>query len=417
MSETTAIASATKGAPEASPTRGGEDSGWRASLAAVWVPIVVSRLLVWAAGIVAMLARRRSASLDPPGTIAHLDHFWNVVLSPAARWDAVWYLAIAEHGYRAASPDFFPLYPYTVKALAVVTRSAIAAGIVVSLVSLVVALCVLYRLVEIDYGPRVARITVWVISLFPMALFFSAIYTESLFLALTVGAIYAARRERWAIAGLLGGLAAATRNTGLLLLVPLLVLYVRSAEGLPTRRPRPRELRDLAWFLLIPAGLAAYVLGMGISRGTPFAMFNSKAADRGFELFPVTIVKQFEWTIHKIHQLHAAGRTDLIPLGSGIVEIAFLLLAIVATVGVVRRLDRSYAAYVVAALIVLLCEPVIHGDPLTSFPRYIVVLFPLWIWVALAIADRPRLQLALLSTSAVLLAGFTTQFATWRFVA
>ena len=97
---------------------------------------------------------------------------------------------------------------------------------IVSLVAFFVALFLLYRLAELDFGSEVAAATVALIAFCPFAFFFSAIYTESLFLALVVGSIYAARRERWLVAGVVGAFASATRNTGVLVAVPIVLLYL-----------------------------------------------------------------------------------------------------------------------------------------------------------------------------------------------
>jgi hypothetical protein len=81
-----------------------------------------------------------------------------------------------------------------------------------------------------------------------------------------------------------------------------------------------------------------------------------------------------------------------------------------------RRLRPAYVAYTIVTLLVLLCEPDIRTDPLTSFPRYILVLFPLWMWLAVAAHER-RLWRWLLVASAALLVLFSARFATWHFVA
>lgn len=382
---------------------------------AVWAPFLVSRALVWVTGVVAVLVGHQGSVLDPGGVAARLGHVGNIVAAPAVRWDAVWYVTIAQHGY--AEPhlaSFFPLYPLTIRALSVLTRSTAVAGIVISLAACLAALCVVHRLVELDHGPRLASATVWLVALFPMSLFLSAVYTESLFLLFSAGSIYAARRGRWAWAGLLGALAAATRSVGLLLVVPLVIIFLedrRSSEGSGARSWRPG-----AWIALVPAGLLAYVVGLGVSRGTPLAMFDGRLAHRGFVVAPVTVVRQVNWTVDRIHESLAAGHHGFKLLYTGQPEIAFLVLALVGAVGVARRLPRAYAAYVIVALLVLLSEPVLDGQPLTSFPRYVFVLFPLWIWLAMVGSGRRWGRWAL-AASALLLALFTAQFATWHFVA
>src|SRR5207245_11260971 len=106
---------------------------------------------------------------------------------------------------------------------------------------------------------EVARLVVLVTAFAPMAFFLSAVYSESLYLALSVGCFWAARHGRFAIVGALGALAAATRSAGVLLLLPVLVLYLygpredRAPDAVDARglRPRYRLRADALWLLLI----------------------------------------------------------------------------------------------------------------------------------------------------------------------
>src|SRR5207302_5745906 len=127
------------------------------------------------------------------------------------------------------------------------------------------ALALFGRRARLETGrASIARRSVWLLALFPASLFFSAVYTEALFLALSVGAFLAARRGRWWLAGLLGGLAAATRNVGVTLLVPLIILafWGPREDRPPDRpvggwRPRYRPPPELLWLALVPVGCAA----------------------------------------------------------------------------------------------------------------------------------------------------------------
>jgi hypothetical protein len=272
-----------------------------------------------------------------------------------------------------------------------------------------------------------------------MAYFFSAVYTESLFLALSVGCIWQARTGRWMWAGLLGGLAAADRATGITLVVPLILLYlygprVERAPALPLAsrpwlrriQPRYRPGPALAWVLLVPAGLGAYVLGLALSSGNGLAPFGAETA--WFRHFAGPFGGVWDGTVAAwdgLRQLlHGppppvyftpAGGNALWVGGQNLVLFGFLVLGAVALVGTFRRLPVAYGAYCVTALALPLSYPV-APQPLQSLPRYEVVLFPLFMWSAWWLRRRKLLTPAT-AVLAVLLGLFTAEFATWRFVA
>ena len=135
---------------------------------------------------------------DPTGLTTPFGYLANAVVSPLARWDSVWYLTIARDGYAHIRERmaFYPLYPLLMHVLGWVVRSDLVAGVLISLVAFAVALALIQRLVALDFGDEVATTTVLLIAFCPVSFFLSAVYTEPLFLALSVGCIYAARRER-----------------------------------------------------------------------------------------------------------------------------------------------------------------------------------------------------------------------------
>jgi hypothetical protein len=134
-----------------------------------------------------------------------------------ARWDGGWYLDIAKHGYRFVSGKqsnvaFFPFYPYLVREihhLIPLSRDAgwLLVGIVVSNAALLVGLIYFYELVLLDCDRHTAARAVVYLCVFPTTLFLSAVYSESLFLALVISAFYYARTTRWLAAGALAAAA------------------------------------------------------------------------------------------------------------------------------------------------------------------------------------------------------------------
>src|SRR5688500_17283128 len=161
-----------------------------------------------------------------PGWPAPAGGGWSSAVTSWETGDALWYLRIASGGYATddGSGAFFPLYPMLVRVVGELTGGRwLLAAFVVSNVALVAALVLLHRLTALEWSEEVARRAVVLLCVFPTGFFLLAPYTESLFLALALGCLYAARTRRWALAALLGFLAALTRSPGFLLALPLLV--------------------------------------------------------------------------------------------------------------------------------------------------------------------------------------------------
>jgi hypothetical protein len=374
--------------------------------------LLVSRLLVWAAGAGAASLwglSARATIFDPGAVTRPFGTAGNALAAPLARWDSVWYLAIANDGYPADDvrrTAFFPLYPLLLRAANAVIGRPVIAGALVSLACFAVALVVLHRLTALELGAPAARTTVWALALFPGAVFFTAVYSEALYLALSVGCVYAARTGRWAWAGALGALGATTRSAGVLLVVPLAILWLTRADG------GRRRAGDAAWIALVPAGLAGFCAALALGGGDAFAPLH--AQDIWFRHFAGPFAGAWDGTTaawRGVHHLDdPASRAD-------VVLFAFLVAAVPAVVGTVRRLPPAYGAYVLAALALPLSYPV-GPQPLMSLPRFLAVLFPLFMWLGAWLAEGGRRRrAAVLAPSAAGLAIVTAVFATWHWVA
>jgi hypothetical protein len=148
---------------------------------------------------------------------------WQKFAETFAIWDSGWYFDIATRGYffsadGQSSIAFFPLYPLLVKLCAAPFGGSAAAtwiaAIGVSWAAFFGALVALHRLTERLTGTReAARRTVFYIAVFPFSIYFTRVYTEALFLLLTVLAVRAAVDSRWLWAGVFGALATVTGPT------------------------------------------------------------------------------------------------------------------------------------------------------------------------------------------------------------
>jgi Mannosyltransferase (PIG-V) len=402
-----------------------------------WQALWSSRLVVFCGGVLAVLSFGRAPAtegFDPSHLTSPFGYFGNLLAAPFARWDSVWYLSIAHGGYdhQPARTAFFPLYPLITRAIGVAIRSDLIAGVLVSLACFAIALSLVYRLVALELDDETARVTVFLIAFCPMAYFFSAVYSESLYLALSAGCLLQARLGRWAAAGLLGGLAAASRNTGIVLLVPVVLLYLYGpradrppghAAGL---RPRYRITPSLGWAALIPAGLAAYVAWLALRTGNGLEPFHAQQVWYRHFAGPFGgvwdgAVAAWDGLRQLLHgpppplYFDKAGGDPLQVAGQNLMLLGFLVLGAIACVGAFRRLPFAYGAYVLAAVAMPLSYPV-GPQPLASLPRYEVVLFPLFAWGATWVIRR-RITIPAIASLAVLLGLFTAEFATWRFVA
>ncbi len=328
------------------------------------------------------------------------------------RWDGCWYSKIAWFGYEPAemSANFWPLFPaLTGVAARIVGGSVAFGGLVVSAVAYIVAMTGLHRLVARDFETAIARRTVLFLSIFPSAFFLFAPFTEALFLALAVWSIAMARERRWLLAGLLGLLAGLTRIQGVFLVLPL-GWEALAAAGLTAWRPwREVRLPPIEIGPLLRGGLAAggplvgfvafFAFAAAVAGQTPL---DTQDAWGGKEFFPPWDVAAaaWQWTLDRNDPLQFLNLALLVLFG---------LLLIVG----LRRLPVAYTLFALPQLVLLATR--IQPTPLTSTSRYLLVIFPMF--VVLALIPWPRVRLAWAITSTLFLAVLVQAFLTGDYVA
>jgi len=251
---------------------------------------------------------------------------------------------------------------------------------------------------------------------FPAAVFFGAPYAESLFLLLAVGAFLSARTDHWAWAGAAAAGAAATRSAGVLLLLPLVMLWWTS---------RGRRARDVAWLALVPLGLAAYALFLGLTEGDALRFLDVQ--DAWSRELTVPLGGAWDGLVAAwdgVRQL-ASGQKDVVyfevaagdPYRIAAINIMLfgtLVFAVIACAGVLRRLPAAYGVWVAVSLLLPLTFPV-KPQPLMSLPRFVAVLFPIFMWLALWCEERRATERAA-AISALGLGLFTVQYASWHWI-
>jgi len=322
-------------------------------------------------------------------------------LSMWYQWDANWYMSIIVDGYQWIPGDqsnvaFFPLYPMAARGAGwLLGGNYLLGGLLLSSAFMVGGMAFLYRLVQDEYGDDMARRSVWLLAIFPTSVFFTTLYTESLFLMASVAAFYFARRGSWALAGVWGLLAALTRVTGMLLLLPLAWEYL-AQKGFSLKKVRPAVL----WLTLVPVGLFLYMGYLYIDFSEPLAFAETQAAGWGHEF-------KLPWGSfgHDISFLLDQSELWVI------YELAATALLITLIVAGIRKLPGSYTFYMVMSLLLPLT-----GGTTKSMSRYLLVVFPLFILMAQFSKRRPVL-IAVSAVSILLLAMSTVAFVTGRWVA
>ncbi|MBI4453201.1 hypothetical protein HY636_00995 [Candidatus Woesearchaeota archaeon] len=344
-------------------------------------------------------------------------------------WDSQWYMKIARDGYFAGKIGdlsdkavfaFFPLYPLLIYLFNFGFNNLILSGLIVSFLCSIISVIYLYKLVLLDYSnPQnlytskqisyaseqtsytskqtsssncvqpeqegfaerfaagiIAKRTVFLFLLFPTAFFFTAVYTESLFIMLVILSFYYARQQKWFLASIFGILCSLTRSLGMFIVIPLLIEYLQNkgSKGLMIKFDK-----SIIWPLIIPLGLLIYQLYLWFITGTFSTFFTAqKFWSRG--VFEVSNYIPY-FTNPTLHGFR-----------NSIIDVAATFFFIIMLYYIYKHLRLSYFVY--SLLIILI--PLLSGN-LMSMTRMIIVSFPLYIILALLTREKPVLFYVLAS--------------------
>ncbi len=350
---------------------------------------LLKRLVVLCAGIRIGLEVISLISLAFHGQPA-----WTNVLDLWNRWDAPHLLRLAEVGYVQSSPPpntddplfiaFFPFFPLTVHAVSLIVLNLVLSGLIVSFAASVGAGYFLFRLVALDTDEATAWRAVLLLFSFPTAYFLAAPYTEALFLFAVLASVYAARTGRWAASGLAGALATGTRITGIALAPALFV------EVFARRAGMSEGLRRLVWISLAAAGLLIYLTINLILHGDPLYFLEVQRTHWSNQVAP-----PWEPVQVAIESLIAGGN-DFTFIFIFVGRIAGVIIALPLLLLAVRRLRLPDLLYGWTGFILIL-----SSSWLISFPRYLLVLYPLFI-VGARLIRSPRVLFPFVLASAAL---------------
>ncbi len=303
-----------------------------------------------------------------------------IVQTLGTAFDGRWYLEIAKHGYpdrlyqegQGSRWAFFPGFPAVVRALSEVTRlslpdAAVLAAFVFGLTS---ALAIWLAVREVC-GARLADRSVLLYVFCPTAYVLSLAYTEGLFLTAAAGCLFALSRRYWITAALCACAAGLTRNTGIAVILAVLVMALPAAW-------RGRAWRPAVAAVIAPLSLVAFMAYGWAAVGTPVAFLSAERFWQG---------QHFVWFLTPFGALFAAlhagpgGATFLTDAMAGLALILgfvgiWLLDRMSRTPrtvgGAIAALPASWWVYTIGALLIAYSAYFTN-----SIPRYTMAAFPL----------------------------------------
>src|SRR3989338_2261009 len=317
-----------------------------------------------------------------------------------AQYDAAAYVDIAMNGYNQAFAEgrgnygWFPFYPLLILLLSFI--GFYEAGFIISNVLSVMAMAVTYLLVKDEFGTDRAYETVLLMSLFPTAYFFNAVYTESLFLLETAAFFWFMGKGRYLEGSLAGFFAALTRMQGTLLVLPALLIYYMQRV-----RKQGKHGLDALWLLLIPTGMAVFMGYQFLVTGNAFAQFQTQLEFQRHLSLPTDAIMN---GIGGLMQGIAAS--DI----SGTFYNSFNLFMLAFFAGLLwlsyKKLRPEYTLYFAVSLLL----PLLSAR-LEAISRFYLAIFPAFIALSLVSKEKRPYLMALYAAFAVLLVLFTIRHA------
>lgn len=356
---------------------------------------LLSRLLIFSAMAV-------SDQFVSPPTGRRAWNLENPLLRPLFRWDAGWYLSVAQKGYsyngnprQQQNINFFPLYPLTCRLCRAITGLSIPlCAFLLSNLAFFVGLTAFYALATREIGSEGARSATLLLAFFPGSFFFSTMYTESFFLAFSVLAFSAFRKQQFILGGMWAGLGTATRVTGVLLFVPLLF------EAFSCRKDRRIWWRVILAGLLTASGIGTFMVWQWVAFGDPLAFSRVQQQAWGSQFSsPFGAVRA---AFEQIFSAHFSPQPY-----NAIFGLMFIVLGCALT----RRLPWSYSVYTLLGVLLPLFTTKVN-----SLTRYINVLFPGFMALGIIGRESRWLPWVLLALFTLVLTIFSMRFAQWHWI-
>ena len=311
------------------------------------------------------------------------------LLSAYQTWDAQHYLYLAEAGYQPeliGSNAFSPLFPLLMRLFRpLFLGNTFLTGIVLANIFSLLAVVYFYLFVKERYYPQAAFTAGLFLLAFPTAFYLNLIYTESLFLLLVMIAFYALYRRKLGPVLAVGLLLPLARTVGLLVAVPL-IFQIMFTAGYAHQLSQKLKASALV-AVSFGVGFVLYLALMQYYTGSPFSGFEAQhlfLADNSIS----NLLHPFQWVVRNFITVEYT----IHDFSSSIIDRFFFFSFLVLLYFVFRKLDLTLFVYALVAGLV----PA-FSDALNSFPRYMLIVFPIFIALALAFPRRHKYLIILMA--------------------
>lgn len=349
---------------------------WRRATGVALLPFLLTRFVcfvLWYFGGVLFTVPNYS-----PTPVPFHDLLYNL-----NHWNTTYFLDIATNGYTAPENSyFFPLYPTLIRLFTpIFHHDPLLAGLFLSNTIFLIAVIVVYRLVEMEFDEETARRAVLYTAIFPGAIFFFVAYSDALLFLCIVLSLYALRRRHWWLAGLFGAIATLTDIRGIFLFLVFLYEFMRVVWPVVRGNKFSRGLLiknvGVLASLLIPLALILYAYALKRVFGDALAFLHAQSYwGVGFKLPWVGLVLTLHDLLHLPRLLFVIPH-DLIDI---IALVLFVVLLVLCFTGP-ERLRRDQWVFALSGILLLLYALITPArapsaglpyDPLASMERYVL---------------------------------------------
>lgn len=279
-----------------------------------------------------------------------------------AKWDTGWYSSILIYGYQwregiMSNVTFFPVYALWWKFIWIILPvSRLVAGVWASNVVTLASCLIIYRWLTENFSQKIARLSLIALLAWPASLSLAAAYSESIFILFTALVFWLAYKQKWIGAAMLALIASATRPLGIALWPALIIMWCQVGKN--------KKWID-AWpvVLLPPLGLVIFSFYLWYQTGDPLAWLNGQNLAGRSLTWPLPMLKAYWDNIINMGNLWLIHLEELLAL-----IIALLLLP------AIIKLNKAFGIFTAVNLL-----PPLFTNTLTSFPRFVLVIIPMFI--------------------------------------